>query len=105
MHVHAGGGLPRLRHVHLHGHRPRRPLRHGDGDDQRQPGQRRPGGVGRRRTTLEDTAVAVAVLGNDSDVDGDVLTVVALGAPSAGSAAIVGGNVVYTPAADFHGTD
>ena len=56
-------------------------------------------------TTPEDTAVAVAVLGNDSDVDGDSLTVVAVGAPSAGSAMIVGGNVVYTPAANFHGTD
>ncbi|HET9626930.1 MAG TPA: Ig-like domain-containing protein, partial [Kofleriaceae bacterium] len=54
----------------------------------------------------EDTAVTIDVVGNDTDVDGDALAIVGLGAPAHGSAAIADAHhVTYTPAADFHGGD
>ena len=53
----------------------------------------------------EDASVLVDVLGNDSDADGDALTVFAVGAPSNGTAAIEGGAVRYTPNADFNDAD
>lgn len=51
-------------------------------------------------------AVDVAVLLNDSDPDGDALSVTAVGAPSAGAAALSpagGGAIRFTPPADFTG--
>jgi hypothetical protein len=56
-------------------------------------------------TTAEGTAVTVAVLGNDSDPDGDTLAVVAVGRPASGSATTDGTAVTYTPAPDFDGSD
>lgn len=57
-------------------------------------------------TTEEGTAVAVSVLANDSDVDGDPLTVAGVSAPSNGSAAVNADNTVtYTPNAGFTGLD
>ena len=56
-------------------------------------------------STLEDTAVTIPVLANDTDSDGDTLTLASVGTPAHGTTAIVGGGVVYTPAADFYGTD
>ncbi|NOZ49945.1 MAG: tandem-95 repeat protein, partial [Chloroflexi bacterium] len=56
-------------------------------------------------TTNEDTPVTVDVLSNDSDVDGDVLSVSAVGSPAQGAATISGPNVVYTPTTNFNGTD
>ncbi|MEW8057838.1 MAG: retention module-containing protein, partial [Candidatus Thiodiazotropha endolucinida] len=57
--------------------------------------------------TNEDTPVTVDVLPNDSDPDGDVLTVTAVTQGTNGSVAIdpVSGNPVYTPDPDFNGTD
>ena len=55
--------------------------------------------------TPEDTPVTISVLGNDSDGDGDALTVVEASAPTHGTAAVDTGEVVYTPEPDFHGTD
>ena len=55
--------------------------------------------------TPEDTPVTISVLGNDSDGDGDTLTVVEVSAPTHGTAAVDTGAVVYTPEPDFHGTD
>ena len=55
--------------------------------------------------TTEDTPVTIAVLGNDSDVEGDALTVVEVSAPTHGTAVADTGAVVYTPEPDFHGTD
>jgi hypothetical protein len=49
--------------------------------------------------------VTIDVLGNDSDVDGDTLTVGAVTKPSHGSAAVVQGKVVYTPANGYSGSD
>jgi len=56
-------------------------------------------------TTSEDTAASIAVLGNDSDPDGDTLSVASLTQPENGSAAIVGAAVTYTPRPDFCGAD
>jgi VCBS repeat-containing protein len=49
----------------------------------------------------------IAVLGNDTDADGDALTVTAVSAPSNGTASVGtgGANVVYTPTAGYSGPD
>lgn len=56
-------------------------------------------------TTAEDTAAAILVLGNDSDPDGDPLSITAVTQGAHGSVQISGGQVVYTPALNWHGTD
>ena len=55
--------------------------------------------------TDEDAATAVDVLANDTDPDGDALSVVAVSDPANGTAAVVAGTVRYTPAPDFDGVD
>ena len=46
------------------------------------------------------------VLANDSDVEGETLSIVSLGAPNQGGAVINAGTAItYTPAADFYGTE
>ena len=56
--------------------------------------------------TAEDTPVAIAVLSNDSDVDGDTLSVTAVTTPSNGTVVVnPDGSISYTPAADFYGGD
>jgi VCBS repeat-containing protein len=57
-------------------------------------------------TTTEDTALTIApatLLGNDSDVDGDTLTITSVGSAAGGTVAIVDGSVVFTPAANYSG--
>ncbi len=55
-------------------------------------------------TTEEDTAVTIAVLVNDSDVEGDVLSIQSASVPSEqGSVDIVDGKLVFTPAENFNG--
>jgi hypothetical protein len=54
--------------------------------------------------TPEDTPVTVSVLGNDTDADGDSLTVVSLTQPASGAASTNGTTVTYTPAANASGT-
>jgi PKD repeat protein len=64
-------------------------------------------------TTDEDLRAAIDVLANDSDIDGNPLTVVAVTQPAHGTAEIItsGNNpdeigwVRYTPAANYHGAD
>ncbi len=57
-------------------------------------------------TTDEDTAVDIDVLGNDSDIDGDPLTIDSVTQPANGTVVIDdGGTVTYTPNPDFNGTD
>jgi len=48
---------------------------------------------------------ALDVLANDSDPDGDPLTIVSVSTPGNGSAVISGDVILYTPAAGFVGTD
>lgn len=56
--------------------------------------------------TDEDSPIVVLVLDNDSDIDGDSLTVDSLSTPSHGSAVInANGSITYTPSLNFNGTD
>lgn len=54
-------------------------------------------------TTSAGTSVVVDAIANDTDVDGDGLTLASVGTPSSGTAAIRGGQVRYTPATGFAG--
>jgi hypothetical protein len=57
-------------------------------------------------TTAEDTAIDINVLANDTDPEGDTLSVAAVGVPAHGTATINGdGTLKYTPAANYHGAD
>ena len=56
-------------------------------------------------STDEDTPVPVNVLANDTDVDGDTLTVASVTQGSHGAVVNNGSNVSYTPSANFHGSD
>ena len=71
-----------------------------------------PVALGESGNTPEDTPLAfttAALLANDTDADGDgdTLTIAAVSPASAngGAVSLVGGNVTYTPAANFTGTD
>jgi hypothetical protein len=55
--------------------------------------------------TEQDAVVRIDVLANDSDPDGDGLTLEAVTEPAHGAAAIDGDRVTYTPEAGFAGTD
>jgi VCBS repeat-containing protein len=55
--------------------------------------------------TLEDTPVSIAVLENDSDIDGPGLSISALGTPNLGTAVISGTFVLYTPSVNLYGSD
>src|SRR5207249_4477827 len=54
-------------------------------------------------TLAEDTPTSVSLPA--SDVDGDTLTVTSVGSPAHGTAVIQGGNVRYTPNANYNGGD
>jgi hypothetical protein len=54
-------------------------------------------------TTLEDTAVTIPVLANDTDPDGNLLTLTAVSNFVNGTAAISGSSVVFTPTLNFNG--
>lgn len=57
-------------------------------------------------STDEDTAVIIDVLGNDTDPDGDTLTVTGTTDPANGSVIVnADGTVTYTPDTGFVGTD
>jgi len=56
-------------------------------------------------TLAEDTAAVIDVLANDTDADGDPLTVVAHGQAAHGSVVRDGNSFIYTPAINYHGAD
>ena len=60
-------------------------------------------------TTAEDTALvlaAAALLANDSDPDSDLLSITAVGNGAHGTTSrAANGNITYTPAANYNGTD
>ena len=56
-------------------------------------------------TTGAGVAVVIDVLANDTDPEGEPLTLAAVGTPQHGTAVIDAGKVRYTPAAGFSGTD
>src|SRR5262249_6884200 len=54
----------------------------------------------------EDTPLVIApatLLGNDSDVDGDSLTITSVQGATHGTVALSSGNIVFTPAANYNG--
>ncbi|TMX48329.1 tandem-95 repeat protein, partial [Vibrio alginolyticus] len=54
--------------------------------------------------TDEDTPVTIDVLPNDTDIDGDTLSIQSASVPSEqGTVEIVDGKLVFTPAENFHG--
>nr|WP_255496825.1 MULTISPECIES: tandem-95 repeat protein [unclassified Mycolicibacterium] len=61
--------------------------------------------VGDSAVVAADAVAVIAVLDNDSDVDGDTLALTGVTAPAHGTAAVSGGSVTYTPAADYVGGD
>ncbi|MEH6637038.1 MAG: cadherin-like domain-containing protein [Halioglobus sp.] len=55
--------------------------------------------------TLEDTAVSVDVVANDTDADGDALSVIEFTAASNGTLQIVDNKILYTPNEHWSGQD
>ena len=47
----------------------------------------------------------IDVLANDTDIDGDALSIQGVGLPSNGTASVSAGEITYTPDADYNGTD
>ena len=64
-----------------------------------------PSATNDQAATEEDTAVTVPVLGNDTDLDGDSLSVTGVTQGANGTVSSDAGSVTYTPAANFHGAD
>ncbi len=64
-----------------------------------------PAAVDDEATTNEDTSVTIDVLANDSDVDGDMLTVDSVTNGNSGSVANNAASVTYTPNANYNGMD
>lgn len=65
-----------------------------------------PTAVDDSKITQEDTPITISVLENDSDVDGDMLSVSSVSIPSNGTATINADNTItYMPNLDFSGTD
>ena len=56
-------------------------------------------------TTEYETKVTIDVLANDSDEDGDTLTIKSVDTPSHGKAEIVNGKIEYTPNSGYSGDD
>jgi len=56
-------------------------------------------------TTTVDLPVMIDVLANDTDVDGDILTIADIDDPITGSVTQVGNQIQYTPPAGAFGTD
>ncbi len=56
-------------------------------------------------STAQGQSLSIDVLANDSDPDGDPLSLVSVSQPAHGTASIVAGRVVYAPVAGFSGSD
>ena len=70
------------------------------------PGNTAPIAVEDTATTVEETAATIAVLTNDTDADGDTVTLVGVGVPAHGTAVTnPNGTVTYTPALNYSGAD
>lgn len=64
-----------------------------------------PDAVNDSASTAFDTPATISVLSNDTDADGDTLSITAVTQGANGSVVIDGTNVVYTPNAGFEGDD
>src|SRR5438093_926211 len=58
-------------------------------------------------TTAEDTPVTIAVVANDTDLDGDTLTVTLIQTPPSHGTAVLNpdSTITYTPASNYNGSD
>jgi hypothetical protein len=56
-------------------------------------------------TTNEGGNVAIAVLANDTDLEGDALSITSVSTPAHGTATINGNTITYTPSPTYSGTD
>lgn len=56
-------------------------------------------------STEENTAVSIDVKGNDTDPDGDTLSITIVSDPAHGTTSIASGEIQYTPDTDYTGTD
>ncbi|HEX2120417.1 MAG TPA: cadherin-like domain-containing protein, partial [Thermoanaerobaculia bacterium] len=66
----------------------------------------RPNAVNDAASVAEDNSVAIDVLANDIDGNGDALTVTSASTPSHGATRVNADNsIAYTPAANYHGSD
>lgn len=72
-----------------------------------EPSNETPVAVDDAQVTLEDRTLRFNPLANDSDPDNDVLAVASVGSATSGSIVVddTSGEVLYTPDADFWGTD
>ena len=69
-------------------------------------GNSAPAAVADAVSTPEDSAAVIAVVSNDTDADGDVLTVTSAGAALHGTTVLgANGSITYTPAANYNGPD
>jgi len=58
------------------------------------------------KITNEDTPIRISVLSNDTDVDGDVLTITSTTNPTNGTVAVnADGTIIYSPTLNFNGSD
>jgi len=55
-------------------------------------------------SVASNSYVLIDVLANDSDIDGDTLTITSITQPSSGEATIDNGKIKYVPASNFNGT-
>ena len=70
------------------------------------PGNRPPSASNDTLTTSVDVPATVSVLANDTDPDGDALTVTGASTPANGTTVVnANGSITYTPAAGYVGTD
>ena len=67
------------------------------------PANRSPVASNDSASTTANTSVTIAVLSNDTDPDGDVLSISSVLDATNGSATIVGDSVVFTPTKDYSG--
>jgi DNA/RNA endonuclease G (NUC1)/predicted extracellular nuclease len=70
-----------------------------------QPINDNPVAVNDSASTNEDNSVTVDVVANDTDVDGDSLSLASVGSAAHGAVSIVSGKAVYAPAANYNGSD
>lgn len=56
-------------------------------------------------STNEDSSITINALANDSDPDGQNLTITTVGSPANGTTSTNGSTATYTPKADFNGSD
>ena len=64
-----------------------------------------PNAVADVASTNQDQDITISVLDNDSDIEGNALSISSVGSPGNGSTTLKGQNVVYTPNVGFFGED